>query len=278
MGPAVSSIAPWNFTTQPAAARRPSVILFVFGTGPLGTSAELSMTRFGAPSPESLATCDVKTVTRGMDARWFDAWRSGSLRAIAQQDLGGGIAALDAADHVHVIACEPGDVADLTYLQAAWALARFLIARGGSVVLDAHAMRFTAADNVQLPGEPLDVSREVRVIYETDSTRPDGAHALHTRGMRKFGAPDLVALCTDGDAALVGSAITELAEQVACGTDLATPAHVVEVAPSVQWVAVEDEHRLADVLQLNNSARVLVDSTGHDLLGVVARIGTRGLA
>jgi hypothetical protein len=274
----VSSIEPWTFTTQPAAARRPSVMLFVFGTGPPGTDVELSVTRFGAPSPESLATCDVQTVTRTMDVRWFDAWRSGSLRAIAQQDLGGGIAALDAADHVHVIACEPGEVSDLTYLQAAWALARLLIARGGSIVLDAHAMTFTAADKVQAAGEPLDVSREVRVIYETDKARPDGAHALHTRGLKKFGAPDLIALCTDPDAALVGAAIAELADQVARGTDLATPAHAVQVAPGVKWVAVEDEHRLADVLQLNNTARVLVDGSGHDLIGVVARIGTRGIA
>ncbi len=274
----MSSIAAWQFTAQPAAARRPSVMLFVFGTGPLGGDVPLSMTRFGAPSAESLATCDVKTVTRAMDVRWFDAWRSGSLRAIAQQDLGGELASLDAADHVHVVVCEPADVRDLTYLQAAWAYVRFLIARGGSIVLDAHAMTFRAADKVQAAGEPLDVTREVRVIYETDSTRPDGAHALHTRGMKKFGTPDLVALCTDADVALVGPAITELAETVARGTDLATPAHTVEVAPGVRWVAVEDEHRLAEILQLNNAARVLVDSTGHDLLGVIARIGTRGIA
>jgi hypothetical protein len=252
-------------------------MLFVFGTGPLGGDVELSMSRFGAPSAESLATCDVKTVMRAMDARWFDAWRSGSLRSIAQQDLGRAIAELDAADHVHVVVCEPGEVRDLTYLQAAWAYVRFLFARGGTIVLDAHAMRFTAAHNVQAAGEPLDVSREVRVIYETDSSRPDGAHALHTRGLKKFGAPDLVALCTDADVALVGPAITELAEQVARGTDLGT-AHAVEIAPGVTWIAVEDEHRLSDVLQLNNVARVLVDSTGHDLLGVVARMGTRGIA
>lgn len=274
----MSSIAPWQFIAPPVVARRPSVMLFVFGAGPLGGDIQLSVTRFGAPSAESLATCDVKTVTRAMDVRWFDAWRSGSLRAIAKQDLGSELASLDAADYVHVIVCEPGEMRDLTYLQAAWAYVRFLTARGGSVVLDARAMRFTAAGNVQPAGEPLDVNREVRVIYETDSTRPDGAHALHTRGMKKFGAPDLVALCTDADVALVGPAITELAETVARGTDLATPAHAIEVVPGVTWVAVEDEHRLADVLQLDNAARVLVDSTGHDLLGVVSRIGTRGMA
>jgi hypothetical protein len=274
----VSSIAPWLFTAQPGSARTPSVILFVFGTGPLTDDIPLSMKRFGAPHAESLAASNVRTVTRTMDPRWFDAWRSGSLRNIAKQDLGADLAALDAADHVHIIVCEPAAPTDLTYLQAAWAHARYLIARGGTLVLDAHAMTYTPAAKVQPAGEPIDVAREVRVIYETDSTRPDGAHALHTRGLKKFGAPDLVALCTDADVPLVGQAITELADQVARGTDLTTPAHTIEIAPGVTWVAVEDEHRLADVLQLNNTARVLVDSTGHDLLGVVARMGKRGIA
>jgi hypothetical protein len=108
----------------------------------------------------------------------------------------------------------------------------------------------------------------VRVVYETSTGRPDRAHALHTRGLRKFGAPDLVALCTDADVPLVGQAISELAEEVARGTDLATPRHAVEVAPGVRWIVVEDEHRLGELLQLNNEARVLVDDRGHDLMGV----------
>ena len=33
----------------------------------------------------------------------------------------------------------------------------------------------------------LDVAREVRVVFETSPMRGSSAHALHTRGMRKFG-------------------------------------------------------------------------------------------
>lgn len=269
----MSTIAPWVFSTTPAQSRRPHVMLLVFGTGPLRDDVDMSISRFGAPSPAAVADSSVQTVTRAMDHRWFDAWRSGSLRAIAQQDLGAHLSALDAADHVHVIACEPSHVDDLTYLQGAWAVVRFLLARGGAVVLDALSMTYLSADQMPAAGEPLDTRREVRVIYETDSTRADHAHALHTRGLKKFGAPDLVALCTDTDAGLVGQAIHELAEQVARGTDLALPKHVVEVAPGVRWVAVHDEHGLAGLLQLNNAARVLVDERGHDLLGVAGRVG-----
>lgn len=262
-------IEPWLFASPPARARDPQVALFVFGKGPLAGGPELSMARFGAPSREAVAGIGVQTIERARDAAWFDAFRSGSLRAIATQDLGPQLAELDAADHVHVVSAAPRAVTDLSYLQAAWAIVRWLGARGGQLVLDAMAMTFVPLAHVQGAGEPLDVRREVRVVYETNTARPDRAHALHTRGMKKFGAPDIVALCTDEDVPLVGQAISELADQVARGADLATPKHAVEIAPGVRWVAVADEHRLGELLQLNNEARVLVDERGHDLMGVM---------
>ena len=265
------AVEPWLFATPPVRARDPQVALFAFGTGPLGGEIDLSLERFGAPSKEAVATCSVQTIARAQDPAWFDGFRRGSIRAIASQDLGDPPVALDAADHVHVIAAQPRAVKDLTYLQAAWALARCVVQRGASVVFDAMAMAFTPAGHLPGANEPLDIRREVRVVYETSTTRPDLAHALHTRGLRKFGAPDLIALCTDADVPLVGQAISELAGAVARGTDLATPTHAVEIAPGVRWVAVEDEHRLGELLQLNNTARVLVDDAGRDLMGVAVR-------
>ena len=242
------------------APRNPQVVLFAFSAGPLRARA-----------PQAPAPCRLQTIVRAQDPAWFDAWRTGSLRAIASQDLGADLALLDAADHAHLVACEPRGATDLSYLQTAWAVVRELADRGATVVLDAMAMTYTRTAALPEPGAALDISREVRVVYETDSTRSDRAHAIHTRGMRKFGAPDLVALVTDADIPLVAPAIRELAEQVARGTDLGTPMHAVEVAPGVRWVAVEDEHRLGELLQLGNEARVLVDGEGHDLAGFVAR-------
>lgn len=251
--------------------------MFVFARGPLRGDVTLSKDTYGAPSDAALQACKLQTIARAQDPAWFDAWRGGSLRAIASQDLGDQLAALDAADHVHVVACEPQDATDLSYLQGAWSLVRYLVDAGATVVLDAIAMAYIPAAGVPPADGPLDVSREIRVIFETDSTRSDRAHALHTRGMRKFGAPDLVALCTDGDAELVGTAIRELADQVARGTDLATPRHALEIAPGVRWVVVEDEHRLGAMLQLNNEARVIVDASGHDLMGVARATAGAGL-
>lgn len=222
---------------------------------------------FGA-APGSVEDPVIRTVARADDPAWFDAWRSGTMSAIARGDLGAEVAALEAADVLHVISVDAGQ------LEAAWDLARRLVAGGATTVLDVHAVRFLAAAAVPPPG-PLDVAREIRVVYETDASRPDQAHALHTRGMRKFGAPDLVALCTDDDVPLVSSAVGELAEAVARGLPLGTPRHRVDVMPGVVWVVVPDEHRLGDLLQLGNAARVIVDSEGHDLIGVASRLRRR---
>lgn len=247
------TIAPWLFAHPPTTRRRAQVVLAVFGRG--------------APD-----TAEARTIARADDPGWFDAWRTGSLRAIAERDLGDAIAALDAADHVHLIQVEVDGPADLTYLQAAWARARHLVARGGDVVLDVHAMTFTPGHALPPADAALDVAREVRTIYETSALGADRAHALHTRGLRKFGAPDLIALCTDADARLVGRIMAELAKALAGGVDVTSPRHGVGVAPGISWNLVDDEHGLAELLQLNNRARVLVDETGHDLVGVIGRL------
>lgn len=227
--------------------------------------------KFGATE---IGLCEIRGFKRADDPVWFDGWRNGALREIARADLEGDTADLERAEMLHVISVEVAGPKDLAYLQSAWAIARYFVARGATTVLDAHAMMFHAGAALRPPG-PLDVAHEVRVIYETESTRPDQAHAIHTRGMRKFGVPDLVALCSDRDVPLISSAIGELADAIARGQELGTPRHRVEVMPGVTWVVVPDEHRLADLLQLNNTARVLVDSEGHDLVGVAERLRRR---
>jgi hypothetical protein len=223
--------------------RHPRVVLFGFSQG-------------GAAHP------DTQLVTRDQDPAWFDAWRQGSLRAIAAQGLGAQLADLDACDTVHVITSEPRGVTELGYLEAAWALVGGLAPR---VILDAIAMRYLTS-----PPASLVIADEFRLVFETDGLGSDRAHALHTRGMLKFGAPDLVALCTDADAPLVGQAVRELAEQVARGTELATPRHALEVAPGIRWMVVPDELGVGALLQLGNEARVIVDELGAHLVSLRA--------
>lgn len=263
------AVPAWTFTSQPA-PRRAQVVLAVFGQGPL-QDMPMSLDRFGAPTIASVETCDVRTITHASDPAWFDGWRQGALRAIAERDLAE-LTSLDAADHVHIISVEVSAPTDLAYLQGAWALARYFVARGGQVVLDAHAMAYTAGGALPAAGAPIDIAHEVRIVYETDATRPDQGHAIHTRGMRKLGAPDLVALCHDPDVPIVSKVLRGLASAIGRGADLGTPRHGVEVTPNTTWYLVDDEFMLADLLQLNNRAVVLVDGEGKDLMGVAARL------
>lgn len=268
----------WTFSTKPATTRSPHVMLVAFSSGQLTDNVPLSLSKFGVPSAEQASLLDVRAIPRSANPAWFDGWRTGSLRTIAAEDLGDALADLDAADHVHVVQASPEAAENLGYLQAAWGVTRHLVARGATVVLDVHAMTFHRGDSLAAPDAPFDVTRELRVVFETDSTRQDGAHALHTRGLKKFGAPDIVALCSPGDARLVSDVIAQLADAVARGGDLALPRHGVDLDAGTTWYAVDDEHGLADILGLNNSARVLVDDRGRHLIGVLARLrGERDL-
>ncbi len=260
----------WKFDRAPAGPRHVHVSLFVFG--PDVTPGILVPAAHGIPTSGVLASLDVRRHERATDPRWFDGFRSGSMRAIATTDLGPWIAALDAATVVHSITASLEGPADLGYLQAAWGYARYLIASGASVVLDAHALAFTYGDELPAGGSAFDSEREVRVVYETATERPDAPHALHTRGLRKFGAPDLVTLCKSDDVPLLSTALRELSDAMARGLDLGAPRHRLDIVPGVHWVLVPDEHGLGDLLQLNNAARVLVDSDGHDLAGIASRL------
>lgn len=261
----------WTFATAPAAPRHPEVILVAFSTGPLAEAAQIHGVELGAPA-EAIASVGVRTIEARQDPAWFAGWRSGSLRAIAEGDLAGDLSALDAADRIHMIAIAPVGPSDLSYLQIAWAVARSLVLRGATLVLDVHAMTYRRGAALPPADAELDVRREVRIIFETSAERPDGAHALHTRGLRKFGAPDLVALCTDADTEVVGTVMTQIMIAVASGADLRTGHQAIDLDQSMTWQVVDDDHGLAGLLQLNNEARVLVDDEGDHLMGIAARL------
>ncbi|MDX2086307.1 MAG: hypothetical protein SFX73_00600 [Kofleriaceae bacterium] len=122
----------WQFSTPPTQPRSPEVVLVAFGRGPLTGPLEL---------PAAAAElCELRTIDRRVAPDWFDAWRGGSLRAIAEKDLGPQLADLDASDHAHVITSAPKAPADLGYLCASlserpggsvWGRRNHLAGRGG---------------------------------------------------------------------------------------------------------------------------------------------------
>jgi hypothetical protein len=165
--------------------------LFCFSAGPLKAEVPLSATRFGLPSPEVMKLVEVRELTREMDSAWFDGFRSGSLRAIATQALGD-VSTLDAATQLTAVLISRDDGADLAHLQAGWAVAQWLVARGVSVLLDAQTNRFwKGAEVAEWPANrPFALSTDVNIVVEAEPTSPTAT--IHTRGLQKVGRPDLV--------------------------------------------------------------------------------------
>jgi hypothetical protein len=178
----------------------------------------MSASRFGLPSPDAMKEVEVRELKRELDPAWFDGFRSGSLRAVAGQGLGGDLSALDAATQLTAVLIARADAADLVHLQAGWAVAKWLVERGVTVVLDAQTNRFwKAADVADWPvNRPFALSVDVNIVVEAEPTSPSAT--IHTRGLQKFGRPDLVVWSVPGEQwDAVAGLVRALAAQLADG-------------------------------------------------------------
>ena len=190
--------------------------LFCFSAGPLRGDVPMSAARFGLPSPEVMREVEVRELRRDLDPAWFDGFRSGSLRAVATQALGADLTALDAATQLTAVLIARPDAADLSHLQAGWAVTKWLVERGVSVVLDAQTNRFwKAADVADWPANrPFTLSTDVNIVVEAEPTSPSAT--IHTRGLQKFGRHDLVVWNVPGaDWDAVAGLLRALAAQLA---------------------------------------------------------------
>ncbi|MFT3711512.1 MAG: hypothetical protein QM817_28080 [Archangium sp.] len=207
-----SAFQPGGFTNQ--------FTLFCFSQA-LKSDVPMSASRFGLPSPDAMKLVEVRELPREVDAQWFDAFRGGSLRNIASHWLGGDLSALDLATQLTALLISREDTAELTHVQAAWAATKWLVERGATVVLDAQCNRFwKAADVADWPVvRPFSLSIDVNVVVEAEPTAAKAV--IHTRGMQKFGRPDLVVF--DVPAARwdpVGALIRSIASQLVDGVVL----------------------------------------------------------
>ncbi len=268
----------WTRGQAPAPGRQAEVDLIAFSSGPLEESVPLVATRFGIPSREAYQATEVRIIRRDDAVEWFDNWRSGGLREVAAHYLGEAVSRLDEADTCYVVRTTVEEPADLGHLQACWAVARWLVARGATCVLDVHAGAFHHADAIAaVPADaPFDIEREVTLVYESDEDVPGAGHLLHTRGMRKFGRPDVVVVCEPEDAPLLSGIVRQIASGMADGF-MPAERHGVDLTAGLTLYLrpyVPDE-QLADV-HLNNDGVLLVDAEDERPRGLAATLGTDG--
>jgi hypothetical protein len=245
---------------------QPTKIFFVcFATGPLA-ELELDRTRFGVPDTELVRRLDIREYGREGAREWFEGWWSKSFGVIAEKDLGQAATQLTGSDRCVTLRLELPDQADLAPIQTVWGVARWLCARGASVVLDVHAFRFRTRKTLEEQDySGSDVERDVKIVLENQPTR-GGLHLLHTRGLCKFARPELVCFIRPEDADVMGRLFNQIARTLmegALGSQIR-----LRAADGVELVTQpEDDRSLIDSLGLE-AAVVVGRSDGAELAGI----------
>lgn len=164
-------------------------MLVVFTDGAVLTDLDLAGV---VPASSPVDALDVRVHSHAENPEWIDGWRTGPLRNLAERELPD-LAALDAATFCYTIQVTVPDPADLTHLQLAWAVAAAVCRAGAVAVLDAFAHDWSTAAVVAGldPRREFTVVREIGVVAESEPA-PGFGHPVHTRGMAKFGRPDLI--------------------------------------------------------------------------------------
>lgn len=254
------------------ASQQPTKIFFVcFGRAPL-SDLEITGARFGLPSRDLAARVDVREHRREAKPAWFESWWGGAFGAIARRDLAEELPLLTTSDVCFTLSLTLPDQADLSPLQTVWGLSRWLCARGASVVLDVHAFRYRTRAEVEVLGlEESDVTRDVKIVMETEPTR-DGLHLMHTRGLCKAARPELLGFIRPADAAVVGRLMSQVARTLLEG---AVASQIrLRVAEGVDLVAVPTDEP-ASVASLGLEAFVTLARTdGAPLAGIGALAST----
>jgi len=196
------------------------VLILVFAPDALPGELPLSESRHGVPEggvPETLA---LRSVSREEQPDWFAGLFAEPMLGRAREALGEArLAALLASRFAHVVSVEQTDPADLGYLQAVWAVVRCLGELGAAAALDTHAIRWHDAEALRAwpPTAGPDLDRELSIIFE-DQPQEGLGHLAHTRGLAKFGRPDLVVTGLSPDeATLAGVLLRKLAVDAALG-------------------------------------------------------------
>lgn len=186
-------------------------LLFVcFGKAPLA-EVPLTLSGFGLPNAALAKQVELAEHHRASKRAWFENWWGGAFGVIAETDLGDDLPLLTTSNVCFTLSLELPDQADLAPAQTVWGLARWLCARGIDVVLDVHAFRFRTRQDVEaLDFGESDVQRDVKLVLESEPSE-DGAHLMHTRGLCKFGRPELLCFIQPDDGALMGRVLNQLA-------------------------------------------------------------------
>lgn len=209
----------WERPYHEPQGRLATVMFFAFADGPLDLSSKISRSRFGLPSGFDLASVDVRQHLRNEAPEWFDGFFTPEMLSMSRRDLAGLNGEHADWTTAYSLRLQVSEPPNLAYLQGCWGFMAWICASGAKVVLDEHAVRWYGGEQVaQLdPLRPFDIGNEISVVFETDVT-PGFGHVIHTRGLAKFGRPDLLLKGAErADAQAGGVLLKGLAQRAALG-------------------------------------------------------------
>ena len=148
---------------------------------------------YGVVPGDALQAIDVTRHARDGAEEWFAGWWDNAFGEFAHMQLGAEFKTLTQTTVCYSVQLRLDDHADLSPLQAAWGVVRWLVDCGAGFVLDLHALKYRTGDDVrEFDFGALKIGREISIANETSPTDDTGTYLIHTRGMTKFARPDLM--------------------------------------------------------------------------------------
>lgn len=193
------------------------LLYFVFGAFP--EDVLIPSSKYGSPGlPEGI---EMQRMQNSVLARWDGYPLSGALGELLKEDSPEGFQAAKAAPHVMVIRGRFPDRESLDYLRDTLGVVAALTEVGGKVVVDPQILTLFEAKDwrehyLVAGGAP---PRHHVLILCSPEEEAKGRSWIRTRGMRKFGRPDIsVTNVPDRDIDSVGVLTENFVELAALGS------------------------------------------------------------
>lgn len=165
--------------------------LFYVVYGDIDTDAPLSRSKYRSEGiPEKL---DLSRYARAEHPDVFAGFETGPLRRQLQSSGTGVVAAVEQASACLILQGTLPDSPDLNYLRNAIGLLTWCLDNGGHIIFDAQTFTWWSVDKWRetIFGAGASApNSHVTILYSEDEQAPDKLW-FHTRGMRKFGRPDI---------------------------------------------------------------------------------------
>jgi hypothetical protein len=211
-------VATWPRTLFEPGGLPADLVFQVFSAGLPPDPPPVSRERHGLPAGDPPEGIFLSEVPREDAEGFFQSFGRAPLFGPAQAALGAELGEVLGAAICFEVAGEAPEPENMAYLQHAWGVVRWLCEQGAGPVYDVHARRWwRRAEVLALPlDRPFDLEREVG-FEAVETGDPALGRLLLTRGLAKFGRPDLVIVRSAGDDE---ARIRALAEALAQGLQL----------------------------------------------------------